>query len=53
MLDDPLGPLVGPMFVTALALFALGWGTGLRDEIDGVCGTTYRRDRRRDAGRRA
>lgn len=53
VLDDPLGPLVGPMFVAALALFALGWGAGLRDEIDGACGPTYRRDLRGDGGRTA
>lgn len=43
-LDDIRGLLVGPMFVTAEALFALGWGKALQAEIETRVGPTYLRD---------
>jgi len=42
--DDLIGLLVGPMFVTAEALFALGWGRTLRAEIEQAAGPTLVRD---------
>jgi len=42
--DDLLGLLTGPMFVTAEALFALGWGKSLLAEIERRVGTTKIRD---------
>ena len=42
--DDLIGLLVGPMFVTAEALFALGWGRALREEIERQAGPTHVRD---------
>jgi uncharacterized membrane protein YGL010W len=36
--------LVGPLFVTAEALFALGWGKGLLGEIERRVGPTHVRD---------
>ena len=42
--DDIVGLLVGPMFVTAEALFALGWGKPLLAEIERRAGPTQLRD---------
>jgi uncharacterized membrane protein YGL010W len=42
--DDIIGLLVGPMFVVAEALFALGWGKPLLDEINRRAGPTHLRD---------
>jgi uncharacterized membrane protein YGL010W len=42
--DDLLGLLTGPMFVTAEALFALGWGKPLLAEIEQRVGPTKIRD---------
>lgn len=42
--DDLVGLLVGPMFVTAEALFALGWGRELLAEIERQAGPTHIRD---------
>ena len=42
--DDIVGLLVGPMFVTAEALFALGWGKELLAEIERRAGPTMMRD---------
>lgn len=42
--DDLRGLLVGPMFVTAEALFALGWGKTLLAEIEQRAGPTHLRD---------
>jgi uncharacterized membrane protein YGL010W len=42
--DDILGLLTGPMFVTAEALFALGWGKDLLAEIEQRVGPTRIRD---------
>ena len=42
--DDLVGLLVGPMFVMAEALFAIGWGRGLREEIERQAGPTHIRD---------
>ena len=42
--DDLLGLLTGPMFVTAEALFALGWGKPLLAEIERRVGPTKVRD---------
>ena len=42
--DDILGLLTGPMFVTAEALFALGWGKDLLAEIERRVGPTKVRD---------
>jgi uncharacterized membrane protein YGL010W len=42
--DDLRGLLVGPMFVVAEALFALGWGKGLLAEIEARVGPTHLRD---------
>jgi len=42
--DDLLGLLTGPMFVTAEALFALGWGKPLLAEIEQKVGPTRMRD---------
>jgi uncharacterized membrane protein YGL010W len=42
--DDVVGLLVGPMFVTAEALFALGWGKSLLAEIERRVGPTLLRD---------
>jgi uncharacterized membrane protein YGL010W len=42
--DDIAGLLVGPMFVTAEGLFALGWGRPLLAEIDRRVGPTHLRD---------
>jgi uncharacterized membrane protein YGL010W len=43
-LDDMRGLLVGPMFVVAEALFALGWGRKLLAEIEARVGPTHLRD---------
>jgi uncharacterized membrane protein YGL010W len=42
--DDIRGLLVGPMFVTGEALFALGWGKSLSTEIENRVGPTHLRD---------
>ena len=42
--DDVIGLLVGPMFVTAEALFALGWGRALLAEVEQAAGPTILRD---------
>ncbi|MBX3619298.1 MAG: DUF962 domain-containing protein [Rhizobacter sp.] len=42
--DDLVGLLVGPMFVTGEALFALGWGKPLLAEIERRTGPTVLRD---------
>lgn len=42
--DDLIGLLVGPMFVTAEALFALGWEPALHAEIERTAGPTVMRD---------
>ncbi|MBX3607059.1 MAG: DUF962 domain-containing protein [Piscinibacter sp.] len=42
--DDVIGLLVGPMFVTAEGLFALGWGKPLLAEIERRAGPTHLRD---------
>ena len=42
--DDLVGLLVGPMFVVAEGLFALGWGKPLRGEIERQVGPTYLRN---------
>jgi len=42
--DDLVGLLVGPMFVVGEALFALGWGRTLLDEIERRAGPTHLRD---------
>jgi uncharacterized membrane protein YGL010W len=42
--DDIRGLLVGPMFVTGEALFALGWGKDLLAEIEARVGPTRLRD---------
>ncbi|MFT3666493.1 DUF962 domain-containing protein [Piscinibacter sp.] len=41
---DPLGFLVGPMFVVAEALFSFGWGKALLAEIERRAGPTVLRD---------
>jgi uncharacterized membrane protein YGL010W len=47
--EDMVGLLVGPMFVTAEALFALGWGKPLLAEIEQRVGPTKIRDLRQPA----
>jgi len=42
--DDLVGLLVGPMFVTGEMLFGLGWGKPLLDEIERRAGPTMLRD---------
>ncbi len=42
--DDLAGLLVGPMFVTAEILFALGWKKPLLEEIERRAGPTYIRN---------
>lgn len=42
--DDLIGLLVGPMFVTAEALFSFGWGKDLLAEIEKRAGPTVLRD---------
>ena len=42
--DDMVGLLVGPMFVTAEAMFALGWNKPLLAEIERRVGPTHIRD---------
>ncbi len=42
--DDLSGLLVGPMFVTAEALFSFGWGKDLMAEIERRAGPTVLRD---------
>lgn len=42
--DDLVGLLVGPMFVVGEALFMLGWGRALLDEIEKRVGPTHLRD---------
>jgi len=43
-IDDIIGLLVGPMFVTAEALFAFGWNRNLLAEIERRAGPTMLRD---------
>ena len=47
--DDFVGLLVGPMFVTAEAMFMLGWNKPLQDEIEQRVGPTTMRDMARIA----
>lgn len=47
--DDLIGLLVGPMFVVAELLFALGWGKDLLAEIERRAGPTRLRDMARIA----
>jgi uncharacterized membrane protein YGL010W len=42
--DDLVGLLVGPMFVTAEAMFMLGWNKPLLAEIERRAGPTVVRD---------
>lgn len=42
--DDIRGLMVGPMFVTAEALFAIGWGKPLLQAIEARVGPTHIRD---------
>ena len=42
--DDILGLIVAPLFITAEALFALGWGKALLAEIERRAGPTMLRD---------
>jgi uncharacterized membrane protein YGL010W len=42
--DDLIGLLVGPMFVVAEVMFALGWGKSLLAEIERRAGPTRLRD---------
>jgi uncharacterized membrane protein YGL010W len=42
--DDPVGLLVGPMFIAAEAIFSLGWGRALLREIERGAGPTVLRD---------
>ena len=42
--DDVTGLLVGPMFVTAEILFALGWKKPLLEEIERRAGPTHIRN---------
>jgi uncharacterized membrane protein YGL010W len=42
--DDIVGLLVGPMFVTAEAMFMLGWNKPLMAEIERRAGPTTLRD---------
>jgi uncharacterized membrane protein YGL010W len=49
--DDLRGLLVGPMFVVAEALFALGWCKALRAEIESRAGPTHLRDLHAPAAR--
>ncbi len=42
--DDIVGLLVGPMFVTAEAMFMLGWNKSLLAEIERRAGPTHLRD---------
>lgn len=49
--DDLRSLLVGPMFVTAEALFALGWGQALQAEIERRAGPTQLRDLHAPAAR--
>ena len=42
--DDMIGLLVGPMFVTAEAMFLLGWNKPLLAEIERRAGPTHLRD---------
>jgi uncharacterized membrane protein YGL010W len=47
--DDLVGLLVGPMFVTAEVMFMLGWNKPLQDEIEQRVGPTTMRDMARIA----
>jgi uncharacterized membrane protein YGL010W len=39
--DDVIGLLIGPLFVLAEALFAIGWRPELRDAIDAQLGPKH------------
>jgi uncharacterized membrane protein YGL010W len=43
-IDDLYSMLVGPMFIAAEALFALGWGKSMLAEIERRAGPTHARD---------
>jgi uncharacterized membrane protein YGL010W len=47
--DDVVGLLVGPMFITAEAMFALGWNRPMLAEIERRAGPTILRDMARIA----
>lgn len=47
--DDAIGLLVAPMFITAEVLFALGWNLAMRDEIERRVGKPVLRDMARIA----
>ncbi len=49
--DDAIGLLVGPLFVTAEMLFAMGWGKPLLAEIERRTGPTVLRDLHHPAAR--
>ncbi|WP_077035353.1 DUF962 domain-containing protein [Pelomonas sp. KK5] len=42
--DDLVGLLIGPMFVVGEAMFSLGWGRSMLDEIERRAGPTHIRD---------
>ena len=49
--DDLVGLLVGPMFVTGELMFMLGWGQAMQDEIERRAGPTHLRDLARPLAR--
>lgn len=51
--DDLIGLLVGPMFITAEWLFSLGWGKPLLAEIESRVGPTHLRDLTQSVSARA
>ena len=50
-MDDLRGLLIGPMFVTGEAMFALGWGKAMLAEIESRVGPTHLRDLHAPAAR--
>jgi uncharacterized membrane protein YGL010W len=42
--DDLIGLMVGPMFLTAEVMFSLGWNRRLLDQITDIAGPTHIRD---------